>query len=153
MSIPLFHGTVVTGEIKRIYTFTARWDISIFIKEPDLSMRGFITIGARAGIEVDSLAVRAFPTRVAGKIVLAVVAVIRGRVPGVTERHGCIVANFEAIRKLAFMVGRWWCLSFGCGSGAGVCTGVGIMTFLWRVGESKPSKEHSSTVRYCTVLE
>jgi len=43
-----------------------------------------------------------------GKIVLAVVVVTRGRVPGVTERHGCTVANFEAIRKLAFMVDKWW---------------------------------------------
>lgn len=71
-------------------------------------MRGFITIAARAGIEVDSLAVRTFPTRTTGKIALVVAAVIRGRVPGVTERHGCTVANFEAIRKLALMVDRWW---------------------------------------------
>ena len=63
-------------------------------------MRGFITIAARAGIEVDSLAVRTFPTRTTGKIVLVVAAVI--------ERHGCTVANFEAIRKLALMADRWW---------------------------------------------
>ena len=71
-------------------------------------MRGFITIAARAGIEVDSLAVRTFPIRTTGKIVLVAAAVIRGRVPEVTERHGCTVANFEAIRKLALMVDRWW---------------------------------------------